>query len=517
MPRRPKARDGLTAGERVARYEAEQLEKQKRMRDASNEERRSEDSARVSDAPEGVVESKKTVKAEKKVLPKPQSATVRVDFSVPVGSVKPMHGMCNGPVSYGADISEVFRNIGVPFVRFDATDTAISSYAVDISRIFKRQDADPADPSSYDFSVTDRYFEAARLCGAEIILRLGESVDLFGGKGNAGVPDDETLSRVCVNIIRHYNDRWAGGYSLGISRVELWNLGGDRSAEENFEIYRRLSVAVKLYDDTIKVGGMSFEGFGDRAKEFLRFCKRTRTPLDFVTVDCMCGSPESVANEARAYSLQLKRAGFADSEIIIGKWCYVDSEAASEKKIEEILCGNGEALLQIKRQMFEAQRGIRGAAYAAAFMVALGEVDGVSLGCFFDAQPMISPFCAITDRFGNPEKPFYAFKAFGEMYKAGTAALCSIDESEGFAHPGIYAMAARSANGECFVMISSFEGVGTVDLRLDGISDELYTADVYMLDGVKNMELCDTVQLSGMKKRMVINLSKYGVMMIRLY
>ena len=512
MPRRPKARDGLTAGERVARYEVEQLEKQKRMREESTNE--VDDGAVAQSA---IVEMKNTVKAEKKTLPKPQSATVRVDFSVPVGSVKPMHGMCNGPVSYGADISEVFCGIGVPFVRFDVTDTAMSAYAVDVSRIFKRYDADPSDPSSYDFSVTDRYFEAARLSGAEIILRLGESVDLFGGNEVAQIPDTETLSRVCVNVIRHYNDRWAGGYSLGISRVELWNSQGEKSAEEDFEVYRKLSVAVKLYDDSIKVGGMSFSGFGDRAKDFLRYCRRTRTPLDFVTVDCMGNSPETVVDEARGYSLQLKKSGFADAEIIIGKWCYVDSEVAAGKKLEAILSGRGEELGQIKRQIFEEQRGVRGAAYAAAFMIALGDVDGVNLACFFDAQPMVSPFCAITDRFGAPEKPFYAFKAFGELYRAGTATLCTVDEVEGFAHPGVYSMAARSASGECFVLISSFDGVGTIDLRIDGISDELYTADLYMLDGVKNMELCDTVQLSGMKKRMVLNLSRYGALMIRFY
>ena len=38
-----------------------------------------------------------------------------------------------------------------------------------------------------------------------------------------------------------------------------------------------------------------------------------------------------------------------------------------------------------------------------------------------------------------------------------------------------------------------------------------------MLDGVKNLVSGGTVPLSGAKKRMVFNLSEYGVILIKLY
>ena len=63
----------------------------------------------------------------------------------------------------------------------------------------------------------------------------------------------------------------------------------------------------------------------------------------------------------------------------------------------------------------------------------------------------------------------------------------------------------------------SFDGCGVVDLRIDGITEEQYTADVYMLDGVKNMELADSLPLSGMKKRLVLNVSEYGAVLIKLH
>ena len=523
MPRRPKAKNTLSAGERAALYEAELAEKQRRMRELSDDKSvqgknadRSIKADRVENVDLETVEQAKAPAKEKKVLPKPQVAVVRVDFSIPDGEIKPMHGMCNGPVSYGADITGSFREIGVPFVRFDATDSAVSAYAVDVSRIFKNFDADPSDAENYDFATTDKYVEAAVLCGSRIIYRIGESRDLLGGVSTVRRAEPDVLARVCVNIIRHYNDRWANGYSFGIDLFELWNVDLEGDGEEDFETYRGLANAVKLYDENIKVGGLSFAGFGDRARDFLRFCKRARVPLDFITVDCFEGDPHKAFAEAESFLLQMRRLGFVDTELIIGKWSYIDHKALGENKLSRVLSGS-ERYASVKRQMFEAQREVEGAAYAAAFMLEMARLDGVSRGCCYDAQPIVSPFCAITDDFGEPRKPLYVFKTFGELYRAKRAVFCEVDEPEGVAHSGIFARAAVSDTGECFVMLASFDGVGSVDLRLDGISENLYTADIYMLDGVKNMERCDSIPVSGMKKRLVLNVSGYGALMIKLY
>ena len=85
------------------------------------------------------------------------------------------------------------------------------------------------------------------------------------------------------------------------------------------------------------------------------------------------------------------------------------------------------------------------------------------------------------------------------------------------AHTGVYACAATADSGEAYVMLASFKGCGVVDLRIDGISDNLYTADIYMLDGVKNMSLADSIPISGMKKRILLNVSEYGAVLIKLY
>lgn len=509
MSRRPKPKNTLSAGERVALFKADQEEKQRRLSSGDRELPSVSENNEPAPAKDRVAK-----RAASKNLPKPQRATVSVDFAIPVGEIKPMHSMCNGPRSYGADISGAFKEIGVPFVRFDCTDTAMSARAVDISRVFKNFDADPSDESCYDFECTDDYIEAALLSGSRIIFRLGESRDLLEPERKSPrIEDPDTLARVCVNIIRHYNDGWARGYYHGIEYFELGGLGGD---DDGFDLYRRVASSIKLYDENIKVGGLSFDGFGASAKSFLRYCRKNRAPIDFVTVDCFASDPESIGEDAERLVAVARELGFGDLEIIVGKWSFIDGEASEESALSRALSVKADGG-ETRRRIFEAQRSVKGAAFAAALLIRLSHVDGIKTACFYDAQPTVSPFCSITDRFGTPEKPFYALKAYSELYRAKGAVLCESEQVEGFSHTGIYADAAISDNGEAVVLLASFGGCGVVDLRLDNISDELYNADIYMLDGVKNLTLCDSVPISGMKKRLVLNVSEFGVVLVELH
>lgn len=506
MPRKPKAKDGLTAGQRVALYESQLEEKRKSMKMSASEEKAEDDSNSAS------VESANEAPKKARMLEKPQYATVNVDLSLKIGEVKPLHSMCNGPKSYGADISHLFRDIGVPFVRFDCTDTAMSAYAVDISRIFKSFDSDPTDPANYDFTVTDSYVEAAMLVGAKVIFRLGESIDIIS-KMRREIPESiETLARVCVNIIRHYNEGWAQGYSFGIEYFELWNSSGEKNADE-YGLYRSLANSLKLYNEDIKLGGMSFPISGGAVREFLRYCRKYNVPLDFVSVDCFASDPDEVGRDVESLIMLMRNLGFSETELIIGKWCYADAEIINGTTLELIMGGrSGEA----KRKLFEAQSSVRGAAFVTAVLLRLMNTE-LKTACFYDAQPMVSPFCAISDRFGKEQKPYYSFKSFGELYRAKNSVWTESAQIDGMDHTGIYAGAAVSDDGKGYILLSSFKGCGVVDLRIDGLPSNVYTADIYMLDGVKDMTLADSVPISGMKKRLLLNVSEYGVIMIKLY
>ena len=526
MPRKPKPKNTLSAGERAKLYEAELEEKQKRMRstdEESCENIKASGDQKDSAAEIGVTEmSPEKVQKAKKNLPKPQKATVKVNLSIPVGEIKPLHGMCNGPVSYGADLTRLFKEIGVPAVRFDGVDTPMSGCAIDISKIFRNFDADPSDEANYDFSYSDKYVTAARLAGAEIIYRIGESRDLLDPERAVRRPKDlDTLARVCVNIIRHYNDRWAKGFSLDIKYFELWNrdIWGKDSLSYDMDVYRRLANAVKLYNEDIKVGGLCFCERAAEVGEFLRFCKKNHVPIDFLTIDCFKGAPQKAISYVRDVIKSARNYGEEDLEVIISKWAFVDIGADDNEKngiLEELACG-GKPAEAIRKRIFSDRYSLKNAAFSAAFLLGLEEISGVSAAYAYDAQPVVSPFCGLADRTGEPAKQFYALKAFGELYRMKNKVFCGVESPEGFAHSGIYAAAAVSDSGEALVLIASFDGCGTVDLRLDGIPENLYTAEVFMLDGVKNMEGGASVALSGEQKRLVLNVSPYGVFAVKLY
>ena len=100
MSRKPKPKNELSAGQRAALYAEEQENRRRAMS--------------VEDKVETATEEVEKRPVAKKVLPKPQHATVNVDFSIPAANIKPLAGMCNGPVSFDSDISPAFRDMHVP-------------------------------------------------------------------------------------------------------------------------------------------------------------------------------------------------------------------------------------------------------------------------------------------------------------------------------------------------------------------------------------------------------------------
>ncbi len=526
MPRRPKAKDGLSAGERVALYEAQQAERRAQMMGADGS--ASADLGRDAElngktvaaksADAGVPpKSQPSIKAEK-VLPKPQHATVKVDLSLDGGAIKAMHGMCNGPVSYGADLSGLYREIGVPSVRLAGTDTAMSTLAVDVSRIFKNVDADPTDPENYDFKCTDAYITAAYNCGANVIFRFGESFDRFGLKTVEIPRDIDAWCIACVNIIKHYNDYWANGFAFGIERFEIWGCDPEKNAltRDGLELYRKLSTTIKLYDGNIRVGGMCFDDDG-AAREFIKFCRKSHSPLDFITISAFESSPIEVSARVRRIIPTLVNLGFGDTEIIIGEWAYIPKNVDISTNYAKSIMFSNKGKADERARLFGEQSSIKGAAFSLSTMLELATIEEVSAAYLYDAQPAVSPWCPICNRFGEVQKTFYAFKMYGELYRARNAVSCVSEQSEKHSHSGIYASAARNAKGEVYILISSFEGCGVVDVRLEAIPPDIYTAQTYILDGVKNFEEGVCVQLSGTKKRLLLNISEYGAVLVKLY
>jgi hypothetical protein len=80
--------------------------------------------------------------------------------------------------------------------------------------------------------------------------------------------DFDRWARVCVNIIRHYNEGWADGFRHNIRYWEIWNEPDlmppspmwTGTAEEYFRLYAVAAEAIKAHDSALKVGGRALAG-----------------------------------------------------------------------------------------------------------------------------------------------------------------------------------------------------------------------------------------------------------------
>jgi xylan 1,4-beta-xylosidase len=153
--------------------------------------------------------------------------TVEVDFGRITGRMKPRHGVNNGPKTYAFhyNMSKYFVEAGIPYARLHDTEYPYGSgHFVDIPCIFRDFNADPDNPASYDFALTDEYIKAIHTVGTKVFYRLGVSIEHAARKYEIFPPKDYgQWARICAGIIRHYNEGWAGGFHYGIEYWEIWN------------------------------------------------------------------------------------------------------------------------------------------------------------------------------------------------------------------------------------------------------------------------------------------------------
>lgn len=178
------------------------------------------------------------------------------------GQVKPLHGIHGGPLSTNSldpDLTEHYKNAGIPFVRFPYGDgfadefkpvvkegqTAVSKVLTKLTLgdIFPDSDADPNDEKKYDFSDIDKYVKSIKSSGAEPIWQVifdigkGSSAWLDNGKQVGKSPQDiMKWNAVVINVLRHFNNSWAKGGRWGVKYIEfLYDPSGFGGYDFRFE------------------------------------------------------------------------------------------------------------------------------------------------------------------------------------------------------------------------------------------------------------------------------------------
>ena len=395
--------------------------------------------------------------------------TVSVNFTKPVGKMKPMHAVNNGPVYKFAEDQRItnlpaYKAAGIPYARnHDASfySTYGGNHTVDVNFIFPNFDADPYDPASYDFVWTDDYIRATEAAGTRTFYRLGSRIEHGPKKYNTLPPKDfKKWAVICEHIIRHYTEGWADGYNYKITYWEIWNepevhdqMMWSGTDEEYFELYDVASKHLKACFPHLKIGGYAscgfyaitdsqtnvgacsprYQYFIDFLDGFLEYIKAHNCPLDFFSWHSYADIEANLqwATYARK---RLDDAGYKNTEHTLNEWNFHP----------------------------ELKGTIRHAALTCGMLLAL---QGTSLdsAMFYDARCNMGIYAGLFDCVSfKPLPTYYSFVAFGELYKR------SKQIQIGELPEGVYACASRDADG-CIVMANVTEEEKAIELDLIGV------------------------------------------------
>ncbi len=374
---------------------------------------------------------------------------ISVDFDKRIGAVKPMHAVNNGPVyKFAADQRitniDAFREAGIPYARnHDASFLATygGEHTVDVHAIFPNFDADPNDPASYDFPITDEYIKVCEYAGVRTYYRLGSKIEHNVKKYGTLPPKDfHKWAVICEHIIRHYTEGWADGFHYDITYWEIWNepdLDPDDSTHKRcwggtkaqfFELYHVAATHLKACFPHLKIGGPALAHSLVWAEEFLA---QLRAPLDFFSWHIYAKDPRRITARAEKVRALLDQYGFSDTESILNEWNYVRGWTGDDW------------LYSLK-----AEKSLKGAAFIAGTMCECqrGTVD---LLMYYDARPCGMNGMFSTDYVCEKLKGYYPFYMFNTLYKLGTSVESTSDSEYAY-------VTAASNESEAALMLTHY-------------------------------------------------------------
>jgi len=344
-----------------------------------------------------------------------------VDCARDAGDIRPLHGGNCGPLEYGelVDLSAYFREARFPLLRLHDCHWP-SPDVVDIHVLFPNPDADPERPESYDFRRTDDYLKATLATGAQIVYRLGESIEHSKRKYHVQPPADPAKwAAICRGIIRHYNEGFSRGFRHGIRYWEIWNEPENRplmwtgSDEDYFRLYETAAKAIKAQWPDLKVGGPSLGYTGRVTKgqfepgefltRFLERCRDRALPLDFLSWHLYSDDPSECLVRARGIRAALDRCGFQKTELHFNEWNYLPGSDWSpfERRNQGLP----------RERMFEQICGAPGAAFSACVLINLQDSPVTAANYYSNINHGFGLFSL----HGRPHKSYFALKAFARL------------------------------------------------------------------------------------------------------
>ena len=364
-----------------------------------------------------------------------EAVGAHVDILQPRGPVKPVNGVGQPPMigaPTGYPMMHYLKEAGIPYSRLhDVGGTYGQLRYVDIPNVFRDFDADESDPKSYSFVYTDSLMKALDENGVEPFFRLGVTIDNAVNKGYPGYfidppKDFAKWARICEHVIRHYTEGWANGFRMKVTYWEIWNEPDNEpeqrknplwngSFSEYMRFYGVVATYLKAKFPNLKIGGYGscgfyagvgagqvaaahssprLEYFIDCATNFLGTVRAKGWPLDFFSFHSYSGPTEAMRQVRYADQL-LTSYGFTRerTERVFNEWlCYVGQT------------GTARQAAGIATELIDLQNG------------------PCDIACLYDARCGVGDYSPLFNPFSQkPHKAYFAFVAFNELRKLGTA------------------------------------------------------------------------------------------------
>jgi len=416
---------------------------------------------------------------------------ITVDFTEPCGELKRLNGIINTVklTQYGDPrICAEYAALEPPYVRFhDAALTNPGAAVMDISRIFPLFHLDENDPRNYDFRPTDDLLALTRRFCNEIEFKIGESIEHYEHRYRVNPPADRAkFARICLNVVRHYNEGWANGFQWNIRRWSVWEepdntklFNGDFQ-KEFFPLYAEVARAIKGRYPECQVGGCATRGREMfRAEQFVAYCQEHSLPLDFCSVTDYrrtLGPMFAIGDEMRRI---LDAHGYRHTTIDLCEWHYEPANWSPDPGRD-------------REEVYSEVTGVNGGAFTAS-MLLLGQdsvydrmlyylADGD--GCFWGLRDGKSS--------GELNSNWYALKAFADLARLGHRVRTSAPRELGYA-----AAATRDEDGRAALMVAAFSPTDAEPIRI-AVKGFGRPTEVLLEDGAAHhLSACDGWTFEG--------------------
>ena len=389
---------------------------------------------------------------------------VSMDFSKKCGKIKPLNGVCSGPVfsfPFEMDLCAEYASLGVPLVRtFSSELPAGLDACVDIRRVFPDPMLDERFPESYDFSECDKRLSAIRSSGAAIYLSVYESRG-DDGRGKYPRVDAGKWARIVERILLRYSRGWGGGPKLGVKTVEIWP-GADLPAAfpggalSYAEFYATVASHLKSVYPTLKVGAYSSGGFAslnrygasDEERGYVKFLesflgyistREESVPLDFFSWRATVESAEELALHSNYAKNYLAQYGYRRALSVV-----------SELKLD-----TGEGSARLSRSY---------PASLAALLISAADAS-IDMMLYSSAYPYSASNALFTVDDGCDAHRYAAFgvmEAYGVLLSHGT----EVATGENFRRE-IYSLAAASDTGGA-LLVATGDYSGRISVEISG-------------------------------------------------